>query len=184
MIDGKKLLDCPEYIKLLKSIINKSFPLDQLQGKTFLIAGSTGLIGSCLIDLLLLIQKEYNFSFSILALGRSKTKLEERFSCYLNNPNLILVEQDVLKPISNELEKYNPDYIFHLASNTHPVDYAKKPIETLLANIEGTRNLLDYSCNHNIKRFVYASSVEIYGENKTASCKVVPVIIIDKSTLE
>ncbi len=167
MIDGKILLACPEYIQLIKSILNDKLPINQLQGKTILIAGSTGLLGSCLIDLLFLIQKEYNYSFTILALGRSEARLKERFSCYSNNPNLIFVEQDVLQPVSKELEKYNPDYIFHLASNTHPVDYARKPIETLLANIEGTKNLLEYACNHKIKRFIYASSVEIYGENKS-----------------
>lgn len=166
MIDGNKLLASSDYIQLLKSIINKTLPINQFQGKTILIAGATGLLGSCLIDFLFFIQKEFNYSFKIIALGRSEERLKERFSSYLKNQNFIFIEHDVLKPLSNKLENYNPDYIFHLASNTHPVDYAKKPIETLLANIEGTKNLLEYACNHNIKRFIYASSVEIYGENK------------------
>ena len=58
------------------------------------------------------------------------------------------------------------DYCIHLASSTHPVQYATDPIGTITANIIGTRNLLEFASSHGCKRFAFASSNEIYGENR------------------
>lgn len=166
MTDSEKLLHNSKYVKSLKNIVSNNLPWPELQNKAFLIAGSTGLIGSCLIDSLMFLQKQTGISFKIFALGRNLSKLLQRFSAYKDNKNLKLIEQDVLNTIVIDNECINADYIIHLASNTHPVDYATKPVDTILANIEGTKNLLDFACSHNNKRFIYASSVEIYGENK------------------
>lgn len=58
------------------------------------------------------------------------------------------------------------DYILHLASNTHPVAYATNPVATITTNVLGTDHLLRYAVSHNVKRFVFASSNEVYGENR------------------
>ena len=166
MINTSKIYNNSIYINLLYNIVNIKFPWNQLENKTFLIAGSTGLIGRCLIDILSIVQETYKIKFKILATGRSKERLETRFSYLKNNNNFIPIQQDVIDEISDELNGYNSDYIIHLASNTHPIDYASKPIDTILANIQGTKNLLDYAYSHNNTRFIYASSVEIYGENR------------------
>ena len=60
----------------------------------------------------------------------------------------------------------NADYIIHLASNTHPVAYASDPIGTITVNVIGTRNILEYACNMRNPRIVFASSNEIYGNNR------------------
>ena len=164
MIDGTKIINNSNYRNLLTNILNKNLPWKTLKDKTIVIAGASGLLGSCLIDTLSLLQIQANITFDIFALGRNIEKLENRFN-YKNN-HIHFIKQDVIDSISEDLDKIRPDYIFHLASNTHPVDYAKKPIETLLANIQGTKNLLDYSSKQNNSLFIYASSVEIYGENK------------------
>ena len=44
--------------------------------------------------------------------------------------------------------------------------YAKEPIKTITTNIIGTYNLLNFAVSKNIKRFVFASSVEVYWENR------------------
>ncbi len=58
------------------------------------------------------------------------------------------------------------DYIFHAASNTHPVAYATDPVGTVVTNIIGLNNLLELACSCGCKRFLFASSNEIYGENR------------------
>ena len=58
------------------------------------------------------------------------------------------------------------DFVVHLASNTHPVAYATDPIGTVTANIIGTNNLLKFAVKHHAERFAFASSNEIYGENR------------------
>ena len=58
------------------------------------------------------------------------------------------------------------DYILHLASNTHPLQYSTDPIGTITTNIIGVQNLLDFAVEHHAARFAFASSNEIYGENR------------------
>lgn len=55
------------------------------------------------------------------------------------------------------------DYIIHLASNTHPKQYAEDPIGTIMTNIYGCDNLLKLAVEKKA-RFLLASSVEIYGQ--------------------
>lgn len=59
------------------------------------------------------------------------------------------------------------DYILHLASNTHPLQYSTDPIGTITTNIIGVQNLLDFAVDHHTTRFAFASSNEIYGENRS-----------------
>lgn len=53
-----------------------------------------------------------------------------------------------------------------MASNTHPIAYSTDPIGTITANVMGTNNMLEFAVAHNATRFVFASSNEIYGENR------------------
>lgn len=62
------------------------------------------------------------------------------------------------------------DVVIHLASTTHPRAYASEPVSTITSNVTGLQNLLEYSLvggnDHRDGRFVFASSVEIYGKNR------------------
>lgn len=55
------------------------------------------------------------------------------------------------------------DLIFHLASPASPVQYIKHPVQTMTANSQGTKNLLDSMLKTKSNRFVLASTSEIYG---------------------
>ena len=66
--------------------------------------------------------------------------------------------------VSRELPDLGPvERIYHLASPASPVGYARFPIETMLANSEGTRRLLDLALAYGA-RFLFASTSEIYGD--------------------
>jgi nucleoside-diphosphate-sugar epimerase len=99
----------------------------------------------------------------VIALGRDKGKAFKRFSAYWNSPLFRFIAQDINMGLSLEESVH---YVVHLASNTHPMLYATDPIGTILTNILGTKNLLEWSNSHNVSRFLYTSSVEIYGENR------------------
>ena len=58
------------------------------------------------------------------------------------------------------------DYIIHCAGVSHPEMYVRKPVETMLSNIRGVVNLLDYAKAHNVKRLAYISSSEVYGKKE------------------
>lgn len=139
---------------------------EKLNNKTILISGATGMIGVFLIDVLMYRNKAFNSNIHIIAMGRDYGKLEKRLGIYLNKPEFNYFKHDVNIPtIQRNIEK-KVNYIIHGASNTHPIQYSTDPIGTIEANVIGTKNLLEFSALHDSCRFVYLSSVEIYGENR------------------
>lgn len=159
-----KVYDNPLYIEDVKYIANLNLPWIELSNKSIMISGATGLIGSMLIDALM--EKNRNgLNCSIFALGRSQSRMIDRFKYCFDNPLFNFIEYDVNKKL--DLDKnLNVDYILHLASNTHPMQYSTDPIGTITTNIIGLQNLLDFAVEHNTSRFAFASSNEIYGENR------------------
>lgn len=61
-------------------------------------------------------------------------------------------------------EQLEANIIVHAASNTHPIQYVKDPIGTITTNTLGTNNLLKLAKDLQVDRFMFLSSVEIYGE--------------------
>lgn len=122
----------------------------------FLISGSTGLICSYLIDSLLL-SKE--FHGEIYAITTNLEKAQKRFSNFYTDHRLKFLVQDIKDPINLSTKV---DYVIHGASYTDPLGYSKHPIDTMLINICGTKNMLDYAYASNAK-FMFLSSCEIYG---------------------
>lgn len=153
------------YLDDVKEAAKSDFPWDKMMNKSIFISGASGLIGSFLIDVIMYRNKYFAMNCKIYALGRNENKAFQRFEEYWNMSSFKFLSYDINEPISFEVEE-NIDYIIHLASNTHPVAYATDPIGTITTNIIGTKNLLDFAYKHHTQRFVFASSNEIYGENR------------------
>lgn len=157
-----KLMENSEYIGYIAETA-ELFDWSGYKDKSFMFSGATGMVGSAFIDMLMYVNKTKNTNIKVIALGRNEEKARNRFSTYWDDPDFRFIECDLANPI----EYQNPvDYIFHLASSTHPLQYSTDPVGTLLINIEGLKNLLDYAGKAGCKRFVFTSSVEIYGENR------------------
>lgn len=152
------------YREDIEYIANLKLPWEKLANKSILITGASGLIGSFLIDVLM--EKNLcGLNCTVYALGRNLVKAKKRFEKYWISPLFKFVTHDINEPL--EMDNVNQvDYVVHFASNTHPVAYATDPIGTVTANIIGTNNLLLFAVKHNAKRFAFASSNEIYGENR------------------
>lgn len=158
MLQDKRL-----YKEDLLAVLDSNIEWDKLVNKRILITGASGMIGSFLVDLLMQRNKEFHSDIYIYALGRNEESAKIRFEPYFKDDNFQFVKHD----INYELQEIGDiDYIIHAASNTHPVAYSNDPIGTMTTNIFGTYNLLKYASNHPVERFVFLSSVEIYGENR------------------
>lgn len=156
----------PLYKEDLYSIVTTSFlPWDLLQGSSIFISGATGMIGSCLVDAIMLRNQEWGLQCKVYVLSRNQEKARSRFEEWLDSPFLHIIEGDVNDSIPFPDDE-SCDFILHLASNTHPVAYATDPIGTITANIIGTKNMLDLAVRCHARRFLFASSNEIYGENR------------------
>ena len=154
-----KLTNHPLYKEDLNNVLSVS-SVELLKGKSFLITGATGMVGTMLIDALMLLG-----DVKIYAVGRNKEKAKERLGGYYDSPNFTFLAQDVTQPFSRDLKV---DYILPLASNTHPLAYFQYPIETMLINIEGAKNALDLAAECGAM-VLYPSSVEVYGNAVDAS---------------
>lgn len=152
-----------EDLRLIASF--QSVAWDCLKGSSLLVSGATGMIGSLLTDAVLFKNETEGFGCKVIALGRNAEKAKRRFGYCWDSPLFQFVECDVNRAETMPSD-IRADYVLHLASNTHPVAYATDPIGTITANIIGTQNMLDLAVRCNARRFLFASSNEIYGENR------------------
>lgn len=160
-----RIEDNPLYLEDIQYLANLNLPWNKLKGKNILISGASGLIGSCFIDAIMYRNNNYNLECKIYALVRNSEKANERFEKYLDSNYFDIICADINQLLDDNM--FNDlNYIVHLASNTHPVAYATEPINTITTNIIGTYNLLEFASKHKTERFVFASSNEIYGENR------------------
>jgi UDP-glucuronate decarboxylase len=123
----------------------RGLDLESLEGKTVLIAGASGMLGRCLTDVL----RSWG-RCRVIVLGRSVPADGNSW------------RHDVSKPLTELSESV--DYIIHAASSADPIRMAADPVGTLLANVQGTKNLLDYGLTHGMRRFLFVSSGEVYGQ--------------------
>lgn len=146
------------YQKDIFKIFKKVLPWEILSGSNILVTGATGLIGGCLVDVLMMNPKR---DYQVYASGRNKDRAQKRFRDYFDNPAFHFLQYDVMQPLTSDV---NFEYIIHAASNANPKFFAVQPVEVMKANIYGVSNLLDYGKAHGLKRFLYVSSGEVYGE--------------------
>jgi len=133
-----------------------------LTGKSVLVTGASGMLGSCLVDTIMQWNRRQDNHCDVFAVSRSKKELKDRFHDYIDDSSFVMIQQDVCQPLENFPSKI--DYIVHAASNADPVNMTTYPVDTLLANVVGTKNLMEYGLTHGMKRFLYVSSGEVYGQ--------------------
>lgn len=160
-----KVFEHPLYQQDVELVAESPVPWEKLRYSNMVISGARGLLGSFLIDVLMYKNQHDALNCHIYALGRSEQKMAERFAYAYPSDYLTFIPYDVNEPLFND-DIAAVDYVLHLASNTHPVAYATDPIGTIATNIIGLKHMLDLAVAHQAKRFAFASSNEIYGENR------------------
>jgi nucleoside-diphosphate-sugar epimerase len=119
-----------------------------------LVAGGAGFIGSFLCERLVR-QGQTVICVDNLITGRLDNVAHLR-----GNPRFTLLRHDITQPIA---AAQSLDRIYHLASPASPLAYQRYPVETMQANAEGTRHLLELARQHGA-RFLFASTSEVYGD--------------------
>ena len=132
-------------------------PWEKLGGSNILITGASGLIGSCLVEILM---ERNERNYHVFASGRNLHRLESLFSKYQLDPFFHLFPFDVCNELVSDIDFH---YIVHAASEAAPAAFSSHPVEIIKSNIWGVAHLFDYGRQHHLKRFLYVSSGEIYG---------------------
>ncbi len=146
------------YKEDILKIFSQDLPWGKLSGTNILVTGATGLIGGCLVETLMMNPKR---DYQVYASGRNEERARLRFKAFADDPAFHFVKYDVMQPLECDV---NFDYIIHAASNANPKFYATQPVEVMKANFDGVANLINYGLKHGMKRFLYVSSGEVYGE--------------------
>jgi UDP-glucuronate decarboxylase len=143
--------------------------LGQMSGKTLLITGGAGFLGHYLVQTAVHWNKSRSgaepirvsvFDNYVRGIPAWLMKLQV-------DSNISLKKHDVTLPIPKDMPHF--DYVIHAASIASPTYYRKHPVETLDANVNGLRYLLDYFLGEkrqgmSVEGFLFYSSSEIYGD--------------------
>ena len=156
------LMRFPLYREEVKAVADLPLEWDRLAGRSLLLTGSTGLIGSFLCDVLMDRNTRRGLGCRVFAQGRSPEKAVMRFLPYLDNPLFTFLPGDVTRFDDRGMRF---DYLVHAASTTHPRAYAADPIGTIESNVSGLKHLLEMAAE-GCERLMFLSSVEVYGENR------------------
>lgn len=146
------------YVEDLQKVSSLNLPWEKLNKCNILVTGATGLIGTCLIDVLML---NPNKDYNVYASGRNKERAKERFAKYLSDEKFHFVRYDVILSLKSNIDFH---FIIHAASNASPNFFVQNPVEVIKSNINGIVNLMEYSLYHGLKRLLFVSSGEVYGE--------------------
>lgn len=141
-----------------EQIIAENNGLSQLTGKTVMITGASGMIGSYFVYTLMTLNEKYQRNITIVPLVRNEKKLHPSI---LNSPYVHPIVQDISRPVSYDKKI---DYIIHAASPASPRIMKDQPVETNFANTLGTAYTLMLAREKHSEGYLYISSREIYGE--------------------
>lgn len=135
-----------------------------LSGCSVLVTGATGMIGSCVVDSLLYLNKYKDAKITIIIAARSRERVIQRFASFAIDKDYSFLHYDAA---STGTLSIKVDYIIHAASPADPKGIISAPVETILANVFGLNTLLRNAQELGLKRFLYVSSSEIYGKKSS-----------------
>ena len=154
-----------EYWKDVELALSSIPRFEKLFGKTVFIAGSTGLIGSSIVEIIAYSQKILGSNIHLILAGRSKEKIADRF----RNIDDFCFQFQQYDARSEQPINCAVDYIIHGAGVCSPNYYKTNPVETIKTNVFGVQSLLELAKNNMGSRLLYISSSEIYGIRTTDS---------------
>ena len=119
--------------------------------KTVLITGANGFVGHYLV-------KEFLPDHRVICMVRPGTVNMDRLQDVIDNVEI--VEHDIKNPC---VDLPAVDIILHAGANPSAADSLNNPTASVMDNVLGTLNLLEYARRVGVERFVYYSSGEVYG---------------------
>ena len=128
------------------------------KGSLFLVTGGAGFIGSNLCEAIL------NMGYKVRCLDDLSTGKQANVDIFLDNPNYSFIKGDI-KDFDICMDSCKGvDYVLHQAAYGSVPRSIEMPLSYCENNITGTLNMLEAARQNKIKKFIYASSSSVYGD--------------------
>ena len=136
----------------------------EFNASTIMITGFAGFLGFYLTNFFVEFKEKLGIN-KIIGIDNFKVGKPEWICKLEENKKIELYECDITTINVADIKSSNEvTHIYHMASIASPTYYRMYPIETMEANVEGLKRLLNYYKNSDLKKFLYFSSSEIYGD--------------------
>lgn len=142
--------------------------LPRLTGTSVLITGGAGFLGYYLVQLALHWNRQSGGRpLRVTVFDSFVRGMPDWLDALRADPALTVVRHDMTEPLPPDIGDFH--YIVHAASIASPTYYRQHPIETMDANVNGLRALLEYARRQRqrerpVEGFLFFSSSEIYGD--------------------
>jgi UDP-N-acetylglucosamine 4-epimerase len=132
--------------------------IDFEKGTVFLVTGGAGFIGSNLCETLI------NKGYIVRCLDNLSTGTKNNIIEFFDNPNFTFIQGDITDYDTCYSACENVDFVLHQAAWGSVPRSIQMPVKYEEINIKGTLNMLEAARQNGVKKFVYASSSSVYGD--------------------
>ncbi|MFR9523359.1 MAG: NAD-dependent epimerase/dehydratase family protein [Rikenellaceae bacterium] len=130
-----------------------------LNGSTVLVTGATGMLATYVVYTLAQLKLSGKADVEVIALGRNRAKMAERFGSLIEQGAVKPLYQDICEPLAFQ-GKVN--YIIHLAGAANPATITTDPVGIIRANTTGLFSVMELARAKGA-RVLFASTREVYG---------------------
>ena len=128
------------------------------EGSTFLVTGGAGFIGSNCVEAIL------GLGYKARVLDDLSTGKQSNVDLFIDNPNYEFVKGDIRDFDTCMKACEGVDYVLHEAAAISVPRSLVEPLFFEEVNIKGTHYMMEAARRQGVKKFVYASSSSVYGD--------------------
>lgn len=146
----------------LDRMLTYPLPWTEFSEKTAVVSGASGLLGGWMVETFLRLNEigRLPSPMRIIAVSRSKERLERRFGHHLGRNDLIFHTADIAQGLHIDGPA---DIVIHAGTPASPKEFATDLLGAFDAHVSGTRAMLDLARAKKADRFLLMSSGAVYG---------------------